>query len=439
MTAPSAAAMRVIARIGGSRVTLWMIAAVTFALIPTASWGQSWSKARDALTAQGITPSFTYDGAIASNLGGGAKRGTTYLGNFHFQLLLDGDKLVNWPGLTVFLNGLGLHGGQPSAYAGDAQGVSNIAGPHGFKLYEAWLQDNFFGAQFSALAGLYDLNSEFYRLQTAGLFLNSSFGIGPEFAQSGLAGPSIFPNTSVGARFAYKPAPNIVLRSAVLNGVPVDRPNGSQGVFERGDGLLLVGEAAFLNRPAPEAPPSGARFRIGRASGLPPYDDKLALGGWHYTANFNDLSQLGPDGTPAQRHGSGGVYAIADHLFFQGTRDPSQRVTGFLQLGIGDNRVNRFGSYIGAGMAAAGFIPGRSSDEFGLAVAAARNGAHYVNSQAQQGTPVTGAEIALELTYLAQLTDWIALQPDLQYVIHPNTNPALKNALVLQCQIEVSF
>jgi hypothetical protein len=49
---------------------------------------------------------------------------------------------------------------------------------------------------------------------SASLFLNSSFGIGPEFSQSGLEGPSIFPNTSVGARFAIKPIEEIVLRTA---------------------------------------------------------------------------------------------------------------------------------------------------------------------------------------------------------------------------------
>ena len=98
------------------------------------------------------------------------------------------------------------------------------------------------------LAGLYDLNSEFYRLQSA-LFLNSSFGIGPEFAQSGVEGPSIFPDTSVGMRIAFKPAEGLVVRIAALDGVPVDRPDGSRGIFKPGDGALIVGEVAFLDRP----------------------------------------------------------------------------------------------------------------------------------------------------------------------------------------------
>jgi porin len=73
--------------------------------------------------------------------------------------------------------------------------------------------------------------------------------MGPEFSQSGRSGPSVFPNTSVGGRFEVKPVEGLVLRSAVLDGVPVERPTGWD-VFAKGDGLLIVGEAAFLYRPA---------------------------------------------------------------------------------------------------------------------------------------------------------------------------------------------
>ena len=99
------------------------------------------------------------------------------------------------------------------------------------------------------LIGRYDLNNEFYRLQSAGLFLNNSFGIGPEFSLSGREGPSIFPYTAVGARFGIKPVEEIVLRAAVLDGVPVERPDGAQEIFAKGDGLLVVAEAAYLYRP----------------------------------------------------------------------------------------------------------------------------------------------------------------------------------------------
>ena len=44
----------------------------------------------------------------------------------------------------------------------------------------------------------------------------------------------------------------------------------------------------------------------------------------------------------------------------------------------------------------------------------------------------------MELTYLIQATSWFAVQPDLQYVIHPNTDPTIPNALVFTLRFEVA-
>src|SRR4029077_12980905 len=164
-----------------------------------------------------------------------------------------------WSDTIAYLDAVWLQGGLPSSFIGDAQGVSSISAPNCIKLYEAWIQKNLLENRVSMLAGLYDLNTEFYRLQSAGLFLNSSFGIGPEFAQSAVEGPCIFPSTSAGARVENKPTQGIVLRTAILDGVPVDRPDGGRGIFKRGDGVLIVSEADFLDRPSPSDRPLNGR------------------------------------------------------------------------------------------------------------------------------------------------------------------------------------
>ena len=106
----------------------------------------------------------------------------------------------------------------------------------------------------SILIGRYDLNTEFYRLQSAGLFLNSSFGVGPEFSQSGRSGPSIYPNTT----FAdYRPVRSVVVRAAAFDG-------------------LVLGEVAYLFRPSGRELPRDIRFRLGRLAGLPPYKAKVS-------------------------------------------------------------------------------------------------------------------------------------------------------------------
>ncbi len=381
----------------------------------------------------GVTPALIYDSDVAGDLAGGVKRGVTWSGSLHAQLAFDGAKIADVAGLTGFLDVLWLAGGSPDEFVGDAQGISNIAASPALRLYEAWLQYNTAQNRYSFLAGRYDLNTEFYHLRSAGLFLNSSFGIGPEFGLSGIGGPSVFPNTSFGARFAYKPVSNAVLRFAVLDGAPFDRQGGLPGPFNPHNGVLLVAEADYVTHGPDNAPPVSSRFRIGRRSDLSPYDNKISLGAWYYTARFNDLS------APAQHQGEGGAYVLADILLFQSGGDPKRRVTGFVQFGMANQVVNRFGEYIGAGLTVTGLTAGRPDDELGFAMAMARNGSHYIENQQQLGLPFAAAETALELSYLSQVKSWLAIQPDLQYVIHPNTDPRRDNALVAQLRMEAKF
>jgi carbohydrate-selective porin OprB len=97
------------------------------------SWSQDWTPVKSRLAEKGLTPAIIYDGDIFSNRSGGSKPGSVYVGNLHLQLSLDGQRLINVPGLTAFINGLGTHGGQPSAFSGDAQGVSNMSAPPDFQ------------------------------------------------------------------------------------------------------------------------------------------------------------------------------------------------------------------------------------------------------------------------------------------------------------------
>jgi len=305
---------------------------------------------------------------------------------------------------------------------GDVQGVSNLEAPATVRLEEAWLQQNLLDNRLSWLVGRYDLNTEFYRLQSGALFVNSSFGIGPEFAHSGVAGPSIFPNTAVGTRVDFKPSPNVVWRAAVLDGVPVDRPGDGTRVFAAGDGALLVGEVALLARPSTAGVPRQRRFGIGRGL-MRSYAAKVALGAWYYTARFPDLSDT------TQHRGSGGAYLIGDLTV--------RSLTAFAQLGLGDGRVNQIGGYLGGGFTLTAPFASRAQDALGLAVAAARNGSHYERAQTAAGGTAAG-ETSVELTYLAQLGSWLTVQPDLQYVIHPGGTRATRNAVVPGLRVAVS-
>jgi porin len=406
----------------------------TSAVDTSASGAQA--SAADSSAPHAITTALAYTGEVVGDADGGAERGSVYVGAAMGQITLLLRPLLGWRGARVFVSVIGTHGDTPDRLVGDLQGVSNFFATAALRLEEAWLQQNLLDNRLSLLVGRYDLNSEFYRLQSAAAFINSSFGIGPELAGSGRGGPSIFPHTSVGSRIDFKPSLNTVWRLAVLDGVPVDRPGHSTRIFAGGDGTLLVGEMALLSRPNRGVPMRSPRFQVGRGLSRP-YAAKVAIGAWYYTSSFPDLVDTLSNGAPVRHRGSYGGYIVGDKTLWTQSQNGPRSVSAFAQLGVGDRRVNQIGGYLAGGLTLTAPFTSRSQDVLGLAVAAARNGSHFERAQSAIGIPGAG-ETALELTYLTQLSSWLSIQPDAQYVIHPGGTRALRNAVVPGVKIAIS-
>lgn len=366
----------------------------------------------------GLTFTAAYTGEPIHNVTGGRRTGGTYLDNLDLQLSADRGRVFGIPGLAAFVFVLHNNSAQFSdKYVGDAQVVSNIDAPEAWRFYEAWL-DWAPGAteSLSARFGLYDLNSEFDSVETGGLFLSSSHGIGPEFSQTGRNGPSIFPVTSLTLRVRATNAAGFYGQAAVLDGVPGDPDDpSSDGIhLSRDDGALVVLEGGF----------SGGDWR------------KLAIGTWAYTARFDTLTEITSGGGPRRATGNHGYYAIVDRTFARGD---TGALAGFVRFGRAASRFNPFQSYFGAGTALTGFWPARADDQLGLAVAMAFTGAEYREAQQLAGARADHHETSIELTWRAPVTDWLVLQPDVQYIVNPGSDPALDNALTFALRFELTF
>lgn len=388
-----------------------------------------------------LVPSLSYDGDVGDVTQGGQHPGAVYTGLLHLRLRWIVPTASAWRGTSAFLDVRNIHGGHLSALAGDAQGVSNLDGPDGSAVHELWIQHNFQWSGVSLLGGVYDLNSEFDRVQAAGLFLNSSFGITPEFAESGTSGPSIYPHTAAALRFAFRPWTGALLRAALVDGASFERPDGSHALFKRGDGTLQVVEWSMLRRPDATGDEPLAPRIFGRFAPLPTYEDKVAIGAWHDSkrlaeAGATDGSEV--DGNVA-RHASEGAYAIGEWRIFGRGADAKQRLSGFAQLGVASPSTNRFGAYGGAGLVATGWLFGQDADQLGVSVASARQGSTYRRNAGIAGSPSTRAETTWELGYLHTLKSWLTLEPDIQFVTHPDADPARRGALVLQLRSEITI
>ncbi len=361
----------------------------------------------------GVTFDAVYTGEPIRNLTGGIKTGGTYLDNLDLQLAADRGSIFGIPGLAGLLYVLHNNSSEFSGkYAGDAQGVSNIDAPRATRLYEAWLDWASPADRFSIRAGLYDLNSEFDSIETGGLFLGSAHGIGSDFSQTGLNGPSIFPVTSLALRVRTALGAGGYGQFAILDGVPGDPndPGSNEIDLSHDDGALAVAELGW----------AGDDWR------------KLAVGAFAYAADFAPLTN--PDGPPDD--GNEGWYAIADRTVW---RRESTALSAFVRVGQAEERFNPFKTYAGFGASLTGFSGARPDDELGLAVAMARTGSDFKASREVDEIGTDSHETAIELTYRAPVSSWLTLQPDIQYIINPGADPAHDNALAIALRFELSY
>jgi porin len=107
---------------------------------------------------------------------------------------------------------------------------------------------------------------------------------------------------------------------------------------------------------------------------------------------------------------------------------------------------NHFPFFLATGFLYRGTAPSRSQDAiaFGVAYGAYSENLRNVQKQAKAqgllgpyGNRPQTAETLLELNYWAQVTKWLAIVPDIQYIINPKGYGTIKNALVLGMQVGI--
>lgn len=345
---------------------------------------------------------------------GGLKNDSNYLGLVDLRLSLDLDKAVGVKNTIFFLQLQAAHGGDPSKSVGDSQVSSNIeTSVDTAKVYQIWMQKSFADNAASILFGVYDLNSEFYVTGPAGLFLNSSFGVGKELSQTGVNGPSIFPTPALAIRARAQVADSFYVQSAVFDAVAGDpeEPRGTRISYRPEDGRLFISEFGWLATQEGEI------------------TSKLAFGTWGYSRTFDDISRTDANDDPIQG-ASTGYYAI-------GEQNLTPALSLFLRYGEASDEVNRIKSNFSGGLTYKGLIPSRPEDQIGVAMTTATNGSHAMENAPSDETELS--ETAYELTYSVMLGKHLTIQPDYQYIQNPGTSSTTPDASVGALRFKIGF
>ena len=374
---------------------------------------------RQVMADAGLSLGVLWISELGANLQGGLRQraGLLHYGDVTFGL--DLDELIGWSGAQLRLRAFGAFGDSFKERIGDLQFTSNIELGDTVRLHEAWLEQCLVEGVLCLLLGIYELGTDFQRLDASSVFMHASHFIGAALYWSGLNGPSSIPGTVLGARLRIDATDALYFLGAVTDGVPgaVGEPSKVGYALRAEEGLHAVFEAGFRPEGPDDAPPFG----------------KYALGVWRYTTR---LPVLGSENERTRR-GAHGAYALLEQRL-AARPDRGEGLWLWARLGLADEATNLVGRFVGAGLTYRGGSGGREAAA-GLAVAAAFASSGLRAARAQASENAAPSEIAVEATYRAGLTDWLALQFSLHWVHHPNFVRTVADAVTLTGRIELAL
>lgn len=447
-----ASAMTVTVPVVASTLILAMPVAWADDAAPTSIWERSnllgdMGGLRPWATDHGITLTFTEQDELKANIAGGLKQGATGNGLTTLGVQIDADKAFGWVGGTLNVSVLNIHGRALSPYyLNNLQTASGIEAADTTRLWEVWAQQSFAGGLFDVKIGQQSLDQEFLASTNSAIFVNTMMGW-PMLPSADLyaSGPA-YPLSSPGVRLRVNATDEVTFLLGAFDDNPPGGPfnNDSQlrggtrwgNNFNLRTGALVIGEAQYnLNQKVPGSDKA--------PEGLP---TSAKIGFYADSGNFYD--QL--NGRPIS--GNSAFYAMIDQGIWKPAPDSSRVLSVFLRALTAPTNQNLVDFSINGGLTLTAPLAGRDDDTFGLGF-----GYAHVSSRAQafdqyvarldgNTTPVRSAETFIEATYQAQITPWLQLQPDFQYVMSPGggvanpiTGKKLGNEVVVGIRSNITF
>jgi porin len=365
---------------------------------------------RSRLERLGIGVQLFYNQYVSGNpSGGGEPRSSGHNGSYDFFTRVDAQELLEWRGLVGLLHVKGQYDRNINA---DVGGLSDPIDDADFDepayIDELWLEQSFAGDRAQLRAGFLEQQTVFDR----NAYANNE---DRQFLNSFLDNNPIVPlPTGLGAVLLLHPAQRIELALGAADADNVPRSAGFDTAFDGLDSLTGSLEAALrVDLPGASGPLPG-RYRVGV---------------------FLDGREKRVFGSDRRERGHLGVYASLDQLLLHEASDPRQGLGLFARGGWADGDVNRIEWFWSAGLQYTGPLPGRGHDVVGL-------GAYQAIGSDQlrdREDPDFDRETGIELYYRIAVFPWLALTPDVQYVIDPGARGKHRDAVVTTMRFRVTF
>lgn len=375
-----------------------------------------WGGKRTELADKGYTFTFNYTADTQRNVSGGLDRETAFFGRARFILDVDLQKAAGINGGRFFISALSQDGDLLSNTAGSYTPVSSIAGDDTTRLdqvyYQHTLADGKFWVRVGQVAGVDEFGAQPY----GGYFMNNQLGYttSQEF------------NTLL--PFNAGAQPGIIVRV----GAPNDGLYAKAGVFSGRANVFNTDEHGikFGIDSSNTVWAGEVGYRYGYERGRP---GDVRIGGHYNSGKFNRVD------TGARIDDNYVVYAMANQTVWQDENDPRRGIDLGVTAFFAPSNRSQTDTELLFSAAYRGIIESRPYDVLALGVVLNSFGGEASDASVLAGNGSLGEEYVVELTYKAQLTPWLMVQPDIQYVANPGGRGSRKDLWVVGLRSSFDF
>lgn len=371
------------------------------------------------LSEKGLSVNLGLTQVYQQNLQGGLsthRHAGRYSGRYGLEIDADMENLANLTGGRVYaLARGGWSDGIDPPSVGSLFGVNSVAvGDRPIDLWQLYYEQSFLDNKAFIRAGKIDLTGGFECHGCPGSFDGSSFA-NDETAQflngSLVNNPTIpFPDPGMGVIAHLEPVEWWYISAAIADADADVRETGFNTGFHGNANTFSIYETGFL-----------PRLRSSKGS---------LQGAYRFGMWYDPQPKGRFDGNGVKRDDVGFYTSLDQTIWKENTaEDDTQGLGIFGRYGIADADVNEIKSFWSTGLQYQGLIPTRGNDVTGFGVGQGRLSRQAGFDQSN--------ETALEWYYNIQVTPWLHISPDVQYVFNPGG--VSTDAVIIGLRLQMSF
>ncbi len=383
--------------------------------------GKALPKAIEWLGDRGIQLFAWYMISLQGNTTGGVNQAFRYTGLWDFGVDLDMETMAQIKGFYIHVSGSYASGKNLTTDVGAYAPVNAVFSGDSIRLFEMYLEERFLRDRLSLRVGRLSIGWEYgleYDYFT--MYMSAAFRLNVFALDANDANFSVIPYANWGARLRWTPNERWRVQASWMNGYPRDFANddkhGVDFTFKPRQGSFFIVEVSYQWVPT-------KTLRKQDTDRLP---GRVSFGGYYDTGTFDLL-----DGSGSTDKVLGSVYVLARQKLWEPELASDRGITVWSSFVFGGKpSIVPIRYFWSGGMKWSG--PFRKLPKDVLALGFATE--FFSDALVDQSV-----ETVLEGAYSFNVTTWLTITPDLQYIIRPSGMQSIDNAFLAGVLLYLTF